>query len=115
MVYFIYFIYIYEITGMSNPENLAKCIGYYYQYIDRPQSDMDNNTGTCKNLLRDLYSLYSIVYDLEHDMFRRASISVRLTIFLLLIPNIISSHDNSFTPSSSSCSHVEIDNYFKRH
>ena len=75
-------------------ENLTKLIGFYYQSLERPPSDVYNYVGNRKKLLADLYDHYSSKYNPSRDMFRRASISARPTYYNLIIANIISQDDS---------------------
>lgn len=62
MAYFKDFPYVYEITAILSSSlktgYLTKLIGYYYQSVHRPQSDVDNYIATCGKLLVDLYDFY---------------------------------------------------------
>ena len=96
--YFTDFPYIYGIATILDPcfrtENLSKIIGFYYQALDRPSSDVHNCVGNCKKLLADLYDHYSSIYNPSRDTSRRASVSARPDYYNPVIANIISRDDN---------------------
>jgi hAT family protein/uncharacterized protein DUF4413 len=119
--YFTDFPYIYGIATILDPcfrtENLSKIIGFYYQALDRPSSDVHIYVGTCKKLLADLYDHYSSIYNPSRDTSRRASVSERPMYYNPIIANIISQDDTFIGSSSSSpsASYLELDNYLKHH
>ena len=65
-MYFIDFPYIYGIATILDPcfktENITKLIGFYYQSLDRPYSDVHNYVGNSKKLLAEVYDYYSSIY-----------------------------------------------------
>jgi hAT family protein/uncharacterized protein DUF4413 len=121
--YFNDFPYIYGIATILDPcfktEALSKIIGFYYQALNRPATDVHNYVGNCKKLLVDLYDHYSSIYNPSRDTSRRASVSARPDYYNPVIANIMSRDDTFLglgsSSSSSTASYLEVDNYLKHH
>ena len=53
-------------------KNISKLESYYYHCV--PQIDVDDYIGNCRQLLWELYELYTIVYNPNCNMCRRLAL-----------------------------------------